>query len=106
MFSDIRRGMRFSTRDGFNELLNLVEENRVSRIYITHRDRLARFGYDLMEAICHIHGTQVIEVGDEEIPSMQEELTRDMISIITSFSARLYGIHSHKTKEMLEVIRS
>jgi predicted site-specific integrase-resolvase len=98
--------MRFSTRDGFNELLNLVEENRVSRIYITHRDRLARFGYDLMEAICHIHGTQVIEVGDEEIPSMQEELTRDMISIITSFSARLYGIHSHKTKEMLEVIRS
>ncbi|MEM3852776.1 MAG: IS607 family transposase [Conexivisphaerales archaeon] len=103
VFSDVRSGMRFSTRNGFTEVMKLVEENKVSRIYITHR--LARFGYDLVETICKNHGTEIIEVDGEEILSAQEELTRDLISIITSFSARLYGFRSHKAKEILKVIK-
>ncbi|MEM4103164.1 MAG: IS607 family transposase, partial [Conexivisphaerales archaeon] len=101
--SDVRSGMRFSTRNGFTEVMKLVEENKVSRIYITHR--LARFGYDLVETICKIHGTEIIEVDGEEILSAQEGLTGDLIFIITSFSARLYGFRSHKAKEILKVIK-
>lgn len=105
VLSDIRSGMKFS-RKGFQELLKMVEENKISKIYVTHKDRLARFGYDLFESICGIHGTEIIETDGEELKSASEELTRDMISIITSFSARLYGLRSHKTKKILEAVKS
>ena len=51
VFTDIRSGMRFSTRKGLMKLLKLVEEDKVSRIYITHRDRLARFGFEDISGI-------------------------------------------------------
>jgi len=104
IFSDIKSGLKFN-RKGFIELLNMIEDNKVNNIYITHRDRLARFGFDLIENICKIHSTRIIEVDGEEIPSANEELTRDLISIITSFSARLYGLRSHKMKNILEAVK-
>ena len=104
VFSDIKSGLKFN-RKGFIELLNMIEDNKINNIYITHRDRLARFGFDLIENICKIHSTRIIEVDGEEIPSANEELTRDLISIITSFSARLYGLRSHKMKNILEAVR-
>lgn len=105
VLSDIRSGIKFSRR-GFQELLKMVEENKVSRIYVTHKDRLARFGYDLFESMCTIHGTEIVETDGEALKSASEELTRDLISIITSFSARLYGLRSHKTKRILKAVKS
>ncbi len=105
VFSDVRSGMRFN-RKGFMDLLELIEKDKVSTVYITHKDRLARFGFDLVERICMIHGTEIVEVDGEEILSANQELTNDLISIITSFSARLYGLRSHKMKSILEAVRS
>ncbi len=105
VFSDVRSGMRFN-RKGFMSLLELIEKDKVSTVYITHKDRIARFGFDLVERICMIHGTEIVEADGEEIFSANEELTKDLISIITSFSARLYGLRSHKMKSILEVVRS
>jgi putative resolvase len=102
--SDIRSGMKFN-RKGFIELLKLVEKDKVSAIYVTHKDRLARFGFDLVEKVCNIHGTEIVETDGEEILSANEELTKDLISIITSFSARLYGLRSHKLKNILEAVK-
>ena len=102
--SDIRSGMKFN-RKGFIELLELVEKDKVSAIYITHKDRMARFGFDLLERICEIHGTEIVETDGDEILSANEELTKDLISIITSFSARLYGLRSHKLKNILEAVK-
>ena len=96
VFSDVRSGMRFN-RKGFMSLLELIEKDKVSTVYITHKDRIARFGFDL---------TEIVEADGEEIFSANEELTKDLISIITSFSARLYGLRSHKMKSILEVVRS
>lgn len=105
IFSDIRSGMKFK-RKGFIELLNLVENDDVSTVYITHRDRLARFGYELVEEICRIHGTNIVEIDGEEVPSANEELRKDLISIIALFSARLYGLRSHKMKNILRAVKS
>jgi len=104
VFSDIKSGLRFN-RKGFTELLNMIEDNKINNIYITHRDRLARFGFDLIENVCKIHNTKIIEVDGEEIPSANVELTRDLISIITSFSARLYGLRSDKMKNILKAVK-
>ena len=105
VISDIRSGMRFD-RKGFVKLLDLIEKDKVSVIYITHKDRLARFGYDLVEKICEMHGTRIVTVDSEELLTAHEELSRDLISIITSFSARLYGLRSHKLKKILEAVKS
>ena len=83
----------------------MIEDNKVNNIYITHRDRLARFGFDLIENICKIHNTKIIETDDEEILSANEELNRDLISIITLFSSKLYGLRSQKMKNILESVR-
>jgi len=104
VYSDIRSGLKFN-RKGFNELLNKIENNEINNIYITHKDRLARFGFDLIENICKIHNTNIIETDGEEIISSNVELKRDLISIITSFSARLYGLRSHKMKNILDAVK-
>lgn len=97
-YSDIRSGLKFN-RKGFNELLNKIENNGINNIYITHKDRLARFGFDLIENICKMHNTNIIETDGEGIISAKEELKGDPISIITSFSARPYGLRPHKMKK-------
>ena len=56
--ADIKSGLKFN-RKGFIELLNMIEDNKINNIYITHRDRLARFGFDLIESICKIHNTKI-----------------------------------------------
>ena len=105
VISDTRNGMGFN-RKGFLKLLDLIEKDKVSVIYITHKDRLARFGFDLVKKVCEIHGTRIEVMNGEEILSAHEELSRDLISIITSFSARLYGLRSHKLKKILEAVKS
>ena len=104
VFSDIKSGLTFN-RKGFIELLNMIEDNKVNNIYITHRDRLARFGFDLIENICKIHNTRIIETDGEEILSANKEMTRDLISIITLFSSKLYGLRSQKMKNILKAVR-
>ena len=104
VFSDIKSGLKFN-RKGLIELLNMIEDNKVNNIYITHRDRLARFGFDLIESICKIHSTKIIETDGEEILSANKEMTRDLISIITLFSSKLYGLRSQKMKNILESVR-
>ena len=104
VFSDIKSGLKFN-RKGFIELLNMIEDNKINNIYITHRDRLARFGFDLIESICKIHNTKIIEVDGEEILSANKEMTRDLISIITLFSSKLYGLRSQKMKNILEAVK-
>ncbi len=104
VYSDIRSGLKFN-RKGFNELLNKIENNEINNIYITHKDRLARFGFDLIENICKMHNTNIIETDGEEIVSANEELTRDLRAIITSFSSKLYGLRSQKMKNILEAVK-
>jgi putative resolvase len=83
-YSDVRSRLKFN-RKRFNELLNKMENSGINNISITYGDRLARFGFDLIEAICRIHKTNIIETDVGEILLANEELTRDLISIITSF---------------------
>ena len=103
VYYDLRSRLKFN-RKRFSELLDKMENNGINNIYITHKDRLARFGFDLIKTICTMHNTKIIETDGEEILSTNEELTRDLISIITAFSAGLYGLRSQKMKNILEAV--
>ena len=104
VYADIRSGLNFKRKD-LLRLLDDVLSKKVSRIYVTYEDRLARFGFDLLSWVCAKHGTEIVVVNSREAFSPQEELVQDLIAIITSFSAKLYGLRSHKTRELLQSVK-
>ena len=72
-------------------------------LVITHKDRLLRFGAELVFTICETKGVEVIILnkGDETV-GFEEELAKDVLEIITVFSAKLYGSRSKKNRELLK----
>jgi len=82
-------------RKGFNQMIEQIELGQVRRLILASQDRFVRFGYDWFEAFCERHGTEILVMNGEAF-SPEEELGRDLIAIVTVFSARLPGLRSHK----------
>ena len=85
-------------------MINLVKCGEVDRIIVLYKDRLIRFGYDLIEYICKLNDTK-IEIVDNSTISKEQELTEDLIQIITVFANRLYGARSKKTINLIKSIK-
>ena len=85
-------------------MINLVECGEVDRIIVLYKDRLIRFGYDLIEYICKLNDTK-IEIVDNSTISKEQELTEDLIQIITVFANKLYGARSKKTINLIKSIK-
>ncbi len=82
------------------QLLMMVSRREVRNVYITYKDRLTRFGFHYLETMFNACGTNIVIVKDEaEEKTVQEELVEDMMSLIASFSGKLYGMRSRKAKE-------
>ena len=92
--SDIGSGLNYK-RKQFNRLMELIELGQVRRLIIAHRDRLVRFGYDYFEAFCERHHTELVVINGEAM-SPEQELVRDLLAIVTVFSARLHGLRSYR----------
>jgi putative resolvase len=82
-------------RKGFSQVIEQIELGHVKRLVIGSQDRLVRFGYDWFEAFCQRHGTEILVMNGESFSS-EEELVRDLLAIVTVFSARLPGLRSQK----------
>src|SRR6266581_3582030 len=91
--SDIGSGLNYK-RKHFTRLMEMIELGQVRRLIIAHRDRLVRFGYEYFEAFCQRHHTELVVI-DGEAMSPEQELVRDLIAIVTVFSARLHGLRSY-----------
>lgn len=102
VIQDLGSGMNYYKK-GLTRLLNLILDGQVKRLVLTHKDRLLRFGAELVFAICEAKEVEVIIInkGDENI-KFEEELAKDILEIITVFSARLYGSRSKKNKKLLD----
>ena len=101
IISDLGSGMNYNKR-GLKKLLNKILDNEISRLVLTHKDRLLRFGAELVFALCAARGIEVILLNKGNEPSFEEELASDVLEIITVFSARLYGSRSQKNKKLIE----
>lgn len=101
VLSDIGSGLSASRRQ-LQRLLKLVCEDKVGEVAITYEDRLTRFGQEYLETLFACFGVTltVLEPGEEKTPA--QELTDDLLALIASFSGRLYGMRSHKQKELLQ----
>ena len=69
---------------------------------VTHKDRLLRFGAELVFAMCEAKGVEVVILNRGEDTSFEEDLAKDVLEIVTVFSARLYGSRSHRNRKLLD----
>jgi len=84
-------------RKQLQSLINMVEDDMVNNVYVTYRDRLTRFGFNYLEEMFKKHNVSIIVCNNEEVDkSANEELVEDMMSLIASFSGKLYGLRSKK----------
>lgn len=104
IITDIGSGINYNNK-GLNKLLDLVTDNKVDKIVILYKDRLVRFGYELLENLCTKHNT-VIEIIDNTEKTEEQELVEDLIQIITVFSCRLQGKRAHKAQKILKELLS
>jgi len=101
IISDLGSGMNYHKR-GLKKLISEILNENISRLVLTHKDRLLRFGSELIFAICEERGIEIVIINQGKETSFEEELASDVLEIITVFSARLYGSRSHKNKKLLE----
>ena len=105
IIKDLGSGMNYN-KQGLRRLLELIVQGQISRLVLTHKDRLLGFGAEIVFRICELKGIEVVIINKGEQPSFEEELTRDVIEIMTVFCAKLYGRRSHKSKKMAEEIEN
>lgn len=98
---DIGSGLNYNKK-GLLELIKLIESNQIERIVLNYKDRLLRFGSEIIFEICKYHSVEIVIVNEDEIKTYEEELVQDVLSIITVFSSKLYGSRSHKNKTVVE----
>lgn len=105
LITDLGSGMNYYKK-GLTTLIHKILENNVRRLILTHKDRLLRFGAELIFSICEAKGVEVVILNKgEEKASFEEDLAKDVLEIITVFSARLYGSRSSKIKRIIEQLR-
>lgn len=98
--TDIASGLN-EHRKSLLSLIDMVQKGEVSRIFVLYKDRLTRFGYHYLKKICDFHGVSIIVVSDEvDNKSQSEELAEDIITLIHSFSGKLYDLRQKIKKEI------
>lgn len=103
IIEDIGSGINYNKK-GLKELIDKINNQEISKVVVLYKDRLVRFGYELIEYMCAINGAD-IEIIDNTEKSKEEELTDDLIQIVTVFANRLYGQRSKKTKRLISEVR-
>ena len=94
VFTDIGSGINYN-RKNFNKILELVEAEGISEIYVTYKDRFVRFGFDWFNNFCKKHGAKII-ILNQPSTSPEQELAEDLLNIITMFSERNNVLRTYK----------
>lgn len=102
IYSDIGSGMNYDRKD-FNKLLEQVLEYKIKNIFISYKDRFGRTAYKALEKLFNSYGTEIIPIQDIGITkSTEKEFLEEIISLIHSFSMKMY---SARRKKKLELIK-
>ena len=96
---DLGSGLNYKKK-GLNNLINMILNKEISHLIINHKERLLRFGSELLFKICAFHNIEVIII-ENKIKDFNQDLTESVIEIMTVFCAKLYGSRSHKNKKQL-----
>lgn len=101
VMSDLGSGINYNKK-GLKALIQAIIDDDVGRLVITHKDRLLRFGAELIFSICEAKQVEVVIINQGEDSTFEEDLAKDVLEIITVFSARLYGSRSRKIQKLID----
>ena len=104
IIQDLGSGLNYQKR-GLRKLIQSICSGKIDRLVLTHKDRLLRFGAELIFSLCEQFGIEVVIINKAESASFEDDLVRDVLEIITVFSARLYGARSRKNQKLLEALK-
>jgi predicted site-specific integrase-resolvase len=100
IISDLGSGLNFNKK-GLIHLISLIISRKIHTLYLTHKERLLRFGSELIFKLCSTFGTNVVIINSSESKSFEVTLAEDVIELMTVFSAKLYGKRSHHNKKSI-----
>ena len=103
LITDIGSGLNYK-KEGLKKLIRMICNKEIKKLVILYKDRLVRFGFELIEEVCRINDVE-IEIIDNTTASKEQELTDDLIQIITVFANRLYGSRSKKTTSLIKQVK-
>lgn len=100
IIKDIGSGINYNKK-GLNKLIEMITNNEIGKIVILYKDRLLRFGFELIENICNRYNYS-IEIIDNTPKTEEQELVEDLVQIITVFSCKLQGKRANKAKKIIK----
>ena len=100
VISDLDSGLNYRKK-GLQRLLQEILRGRVARLVLITKDRLLRFGSELLFRICEFFHVEVIVLDTVPDASRERQLTEDLVEILTVLSSRLYGSRSRKNLRAL-----
>jgi len=89
--SDVASGLN-ARRRGLRGVVEAARRHEMRFLLVEYPDRLARFGFPYLETLCDVLGVRIVVAAGQETEDAQVELVKDLLSIVTSFSAKLYGM--------------
>ena len=102
VISDLGSGINFK-KPGLKKLIESIHQGKFSHLILNHKDRLLRFGSELIFSLCKQKNIAVIILEEKSCDSFEVELSQDVIELMTVFCAKLYGKRSHQNKRKVEV---
>ena len=100
IITDIGSGINYNNK-GLRELIQRITQNKAEKVVVLYKDRLLRFGFELVEYIASLHDCN-IEIIDTTEKTEQQELVEDLVQIITVFSCKLQGKRANKTRKLVK----
>ncbi len=100
VISDIGSGINYKKK-GLKELIKRISQNKVEKVVVLYKDRLLRFGFELVEYIASLYNCDV-EIIDNTEKSEQQELVEDLVQIIIVFSCKLQGKRANKARKLVK----
>ena len=104
IISDIGSGINYSKK-GLQNLIQRIESGEVEKVVVLYKDRLIRFGFELIEYIAKLNKCD-IEIIDNTQKTEEQELVEDMIQIVTVFACSLQGKRANKAKKFVKELLS
>jgi putative resolvase len=101
---DIGSGINYSKK-GLQQVIRKICSGEVDKVVVLYKDRLLRFGFELVEYVAKLHETE-IEVVDTTERTEEQELVEDLVQIVTVFSCRLQGKRANKARKMIRELVS
>ena len=102
--ADLGSGVNYHKK-GLRRIISDMLDGEVGRLVITHKDRLLRFGAELVFAICEAKNVEVVILNQGEDTGSEEDLANDVQEIVTVFGARLYGSRSRRHQKLLDRVK-